>query len=289
MLAAALLCLARIAGAQSANVECCNDTPNAASACVWLNRGSGGGLSAGQFLPLFNGDRIAGLFEPELIVEGSSTGTITRAAGYAGPLCTLRDGGNADQTNFRYEIRAGAASYRSLPEIVVPDGSEKAMLSGDWRPEWDAELHNNLLGFAQQSSGRKTPFPLFPGNYAAPPPAIVASALADSAPRISERPVIAENDGVVAVKLDPKIADALKSSYYVEPGDCLHIAPWPGAPHGMVVRIDENQTIPYPGAAVETAGKTVSRIERELTGFLRAANPGAHAAITPCRSTEAVF
>lgn len=281
--AAALLCASQGARAQFAHVECCDDTPGAATACVWLNRGSAGGLSAGGAVPLFNGDLLAGLFEPELIVEGSSTGTITRAADYSGPLCTLKDGANADATHFRYEIfELYPVPADSVPDIIVPDGSEKIALSAEWDAAWDAALHTSMLDFAAQPPRARTPFPLLPGSDSSPSLAIVSSAVA-------ARPVIPEDDEVVAVHLDPAIADALKSSYYVESGDCLHIAPWPGAAQGMVVHIDDTLAIPYPGAAINARGKTVSRIERELTNILRAADARARAVITPCRDRDTIF
>jgi hypothetical protein len=76
------------------------------------------------------------------------------------------------------------------------------------------------------------------------------------------------------------MAREIKSGFFVEPGDCIHVAPWPGEPSGRFLELGPDMTIVLPGPRFVSAdGKSLLRIEKELRDILPG-KPGP--AVSPC-------
>ena len=247
----------------------------AALPVVWFDLGQSQGVRPGDTYRVYHQGRFAGSLAVDTVLHVTSSGTLTPAPGYDGPLfdasfefvnSTPRAAPGLDHA---FRISDPGATALSLGAIRAPERGADIMGS-PWRNEYDADLDSVFRTFAASGNvpGKAPPAPPQPGGPVKPPEhEIVAVPPPQAGYRLRE--------------LDPDLAVEIKSGFIVEAGDCLHAAPWPDRADGYFIDIQADQTILVPGPFfVSTQGKSITRLEKEL----RDLPPfhGSRVTITPC-------
>ena len=269
-----------------AALACCFSNPHATRPCVLVPLGRERGIESGDVLMASKGDLHVGVIEIDTVFNETAAGVFHSAPTYSGPLCTGGETRASEPAEFDLQLikssQTGPHATRGKPpEIFVPRGPAP---DNEAEPgEVDPSLRAHLVMWAE---GDVTALP-------APAPAQPATTETTSAAPAQELPpkviTAAHAEGrFEVVHLDPLIADQIKSSFYVEPGDYLLVDPWPGRPRGRVVLIGKDETIAYPGDInVSTRGRTITMLEQEIFKRLRALGQGSRVLITPVRNTSA--
>lgn len=258
--------------------------PRTGSPYVRVDRGRAHGMArGGEFLVFIDGKLFG-----TLVIDS----VLTRAC--AG---LLKDGPPLPTQNQPMAVdlvpqSISAPGQSQLVPLIEPIGPAGGIalprrgvrsISEPWRSEYDTGLNATFRAIA----GSKGAVP----RYAPPPPpggrapVITPIAIPRDNPvpgEISAAPL----DLFRVRELDPDMAREIKSGFFLEPGDCVHIMPWPGEQSGRFMVMDVEMTVELPGPRfVSAKGKSLARLEKELCDLWPAYQGLSQPVVSPCIKT----
>jgi len=232
---------------------------------IWLDRGKTDGVSPGSAFDVSAKGIPAGTLWIDEALQYTSAGRLVAIKG-----CPNLSSGVTLSLVFKETART-----LSLPLIAIPAGREIPALPGIGAGESDNSLLMNFLAWTDKKKTVRAP------AFAPVPPDSVISELVTSPaapagpPKIEEKPEPAAE--TVSVDYD------IKSSYFVEEGDCLHISPWPGADSGRNVKIGASLEIEYPGGGkISVKDRSIAALEMDYEQFLSKRGIRTKPDISPC-------
>ena len=241
---------------------------------VRVDRGSANGIKRGSEFLVFIDGKLSGTFTADSVLNRACAGLLRNAPPVPSQSLPLT-------VDLVPQTLPGQSALvprlSSIPgDIALPRGGG---LTFPWRAEYDTGLNQAFRTVAGGPGAAPRTAPPPPPDTPAPPFLPPAVVLATSAPLPGE--ISAAPADIFRVReLDPDMAREIKSGFFVEPGDCIHVAPWPGEPSGRFIELGQDMTIVLPGPRFVSADrKSLLRIEKEL----RDIPPGnAGATVSPC-------
>jgi len=241
---------------------------------VRINRGRSHGLATGDAFLVFRDGSPAGALTLDSVLAESCAGLLQGAP----PLPSQNLPLAVDLVPQNHAPPAPGRGAMAGPGGVGAGGMQithrgSRSLNEPWRPEYDSPMNAVFRAFAQTGAAPIIAPPPSLDKFAPPPESSLLASNQSSTPQTQYR----------VRELDPEFAREIKSGFFVEPGDCLHIAPWPGIPAGRFLVVDQAQTIELPGPRfVSTNGKSLSRLEKEIGGLMAQTGEQQQPAISPC-------
>ena len=245
---------------------------------VWIDRGREHGLGRGNaFLALMDGNPV-GVLTLDTILSQAAAGEFDPEPGFSMPgeeiSVTLSPVSAASgdfmlAQAFQGPVQAGIALPRK----------HSNPFNAPWLAEYDSSLNATFRAIAESGAAPEAAIP--------PPPVAGAS---QTAPILIPELNTAPSSNQYRIRaLDPDMAADIKSSFFIEPGDCLHIAPWPGIDTGYFTVVDDDEAflLPDDGMA-NTSGKTIARLEKELRNMTIFQALQSPVQITPCVKTSKI-
>ena len=232
---------------------------------VWMDVGKSDGVTPGMSFDILIKDEPAGTVWVEEALEHTSAGYITAFKGArnisSGQVMTL--------------IKKDIQAIQVFPDIKLPSkGLEIPAVPEAAASQSEKSLLREFLKWSQKTS---TPIGTLVPADKLPEPSTQGSVA--KAPEPEEKLFEYE-----IVAIDPDIATEVKSGYFIEEGDCVHIAPWPDSDTGQAVIIGKEMKLNYPGGAMFlTKGKTLLSLEKAISDYLVEKGTPSKVAVSPCR------
>ena len=247
---------------------------------VWLDRGRQHGLEADQTFTVSIEGETAGVLTLNSVLSASAAGRfnawnrqaadrvlqqgepvtlIPRAAPAATFTCLAMPCGNTDP-------------------IAIPR-TRSAPFASPWNSDYDTGLNEAFRAIADAGAPPAAELP--------PPPPTRSPAQVDATHLLAPYPEPDQAPEQFIIRpLDPDLAREIKSGYFIEPGDCLHIAPWPDHEQGHFTVIGREESLSVPGGySYTTRGRTLTRLENELRTDPVLANEEQPVLVSPCTNT----
>lgn len=232
---------------------------------VWLDAGMSDGVSPGMSFDIAINDQPAGTVWIEEALEHTSAGYITAIKGVpdiaSGQRVTL--------------IKKDIQAIQLYPDIKLPsNGIEIPAVPDAAATPNEKSLLREFLKWSRKTN---TPIGTLVPAGKLPEPAEKGSVA--KAPEPEAPPF--EYD---VVAIDGDIATEVKSGYFIEEGDCVHISPWPESGTGRAVIIGKDLKVNYPGGpAILIKGKTLLSLEKSISDYMAEKGEIPKVDVSPCR------
>ena len=224
---------------------------------VWISLGKKQNAAKGDKFEIYDVGAHIGAIELDYVLYMTSSGKLILSPGRGIPAMDRM------YTFIPQPGSAAAAAEMFVPDAAIfvpPPGGGRRITNNGWRPEWDKALNMNFRAWAEIPA-TLPPAPATPAQTA-------TSTLPD----------------VTVDDMDPEMADDINSSFFIEPGDCVFVKPWSGLPDGGGLIVTEADTLIFPdGFTMDTEGKTLIALEKNLNDHLKTAKPGVTVKVQPCR------
>ena len=232
---------------------------------VWMDVGRSDGVAPGMSFDVTIKDEPAGTLWIEEALEHTSAGYISAIQGAQRILS------GQQMALIKKDIQA----LQIYPEIKTPlKGVEIPAVPEAAAAQDEKSLLREFLKWSKKTStpiGTLVPADKFPGSG--------PQSADEKAPARIEQLFEYE---VVAIGAD--IAADVKSSYFVEEGDCVHIAPWPESDNGHAAIIGKEMKLNYPGGPMfTTKGKTLLSLEKAISDYMAEKGEPSKVEVSPCR------